>query len=91
MDIISYGLAAKANKGVKELSANTPRPVKVVATGDGSATEFAVENDVNEPMTVLVEGYVIDEADYTRDTGKVTFDTAPDDNEQIVIQTYKHI
>ena len=59
-------------------------------TGDGTETDFTLEGDVTEIVSVTVDGVAVSSDDYTYDatTKTVSFDTAPADDAVIVI-TYK--
>jgi len=56
----------------------------LLATGNGSTTAYSINND-QLSVTVMLEGYVVGPSEYTATTTTVTFDTAPELNEQVYI------
>jgi hypothetical protein len=59
-------------------------------TGDGTETDFTLEGDVTEILSITVDGTAVSSDDYTYDetTKTVTFDTAPA-NKAVIVITYK--
>lgn len=59
-------------------------------TGDGTETDFTLEGDATDILSVTVDGEVVSSDDYTYDetTKTITFDTAPA-NKAVIVITYK--
>lgn len=59
-------------------------------TGDGTETDFTLEGDATEILSVTVDGEAVSSDDYTYDetTKTITFDTAPA-NKAVIVITYK--
>lgn len=58
--------------------------------GDGVTTDFTLTGDVNEILSITVDGTAVSADDYAydADTKTISFDTAPDDD-AVIIVTYK--
>lgn len=56
--------------------------------GDGTEDDFVLTGDVNEILSVTIDGEATTEYTYDSDTKTITFDTAPA-NKAVIVVTYK--